>query len=259
MPAAILDEIVLHKKKDVEHKKKKVKLDELKEKIAQRKKPLDFSAVIKGNKIRLIAEVKKASPSRGILCQDFKPVEMAAIYAESGASAISVLTESKHFMGDLKYLDRIRKKVNIPLLRKDFIFDEYQIYESAASGADAVLLITAILSQKQLQDLMALSHTLGMQCLVEVHNEKELERALLCDAKIIGINNRDLNTFNVNTDTTRRLCNIIPAEKIVVSESGIKKKSDIIKLKKWGVNAVLVGETLVTAGDIPTRIKELLP
>ena len=259
MPAAILDEIVLYKKKDVERKKKKVKLGDLEEKIALRKKPLDFSAAIKGSKIRLIAEVKKASPSRGVLCQKFKPVEMAVTYAESGAAAISVLTESKHFMGDLKYLERIREKVNLPLLRKDFIFDEYQVYESASSGADAILLITAILNQKQLERLIALSHTLGMQCLVEVHNEKELERALLCDAKIIGINNRDLNTFNVNTDTTRRLCNIIPAEKIVVSESGIKKRTDIVKLKKWGVNAVLVGESLVTARDIPVRIKELLP
>jgi indole-3-glycerol phosphate synthase len=259
MPAAILDEIVLYKKKDVERKKKKVKLGDLEEKIALRKKPLDFSAAIKGSKIRLIAEVKKASPSRGVLCQKFKPVEMAVTYAESGAAAISVLTESKHFMGDLKYLERIREKVNLPLLRKDFIFDEYQVYESASSGADAILLITAILNQKQLEHLIALSHTLGMQCLVEVHNEKELERALLCDAKIIGINNRDLNTFNVNTDTTRRLCNIIPAEKIVVSESGIKKRTDIVKLKKWGVNAVLVGESLVTARDIPVRIKELLP
>jgi indole-3-glycerol phosphate synthase len=259
MPAAILDQIVSVKKRDVERRRKKVPLDQLKESIARGKKPLSFSSAIKGGKIRLIAEVKKASPSRGVLCPDFKPVEMSVIYAENGAAAISVLTESKHFMGDLKYLERIREKVNLPLLRKDFIFDEYQVYESAASGADALLLITAILSQSQLEGLLALSHVLGMQCLVEVHNEKELERALQCDADIIGINNRDLNTFHVNTDTTRRLCDIIPAEKIVVSESGIKKRSDIVKLKKWGVNAVLVGESLVTAKNIPTKMKELLP
>lgn len=259
MPAAILDNIVQHKKKDIERKRKKVTLDELKETIARGKKPLNFSSAIKGSKIRLIAEVKKASPSRGVLCPDFKPVEMAVVYAESGAAAISVLTESKHFMGDLKYLKRIREKVNLPLLRKDFIFDEYQVYESASSGADALLLITAILSQSQLEGLIGLSHVLGMQCLVEVHNEKELERALLCDADVIGINNRDLNTFNVNTDTTRRLCAIIPAEIIVVSESGIKKRSDVTKLKKWGVSAVLVGESLVTANDIPAKIKELMP
>jgi indole-3-glycerol phosphate synthase len=258
MPAAILDNIVQHKKKDIEHNRKKVPLDVLKENIARGKKPLNFSSAIKGNKIRLIAEVKKASPSRGILCPDFKPVEIALAYAENGAAAISVLTESKHFMGDLKYLERIRKKVNLPLLRKDFIFDEYQVYESAASGADALLLISAILSQSQLEGLISLSHVLGMQCLVEVHNEKELERVLLCDADVIGINNRDLNTFNVNTDTTRRLCAIIPAERIVVSESGIKKRSDITKLKKWGVNAILVGESLVTAKDIPAKIKELI-
>lgn len=258
MPAAILDKIVSDKKRDVERKRKKVSLDELKETIARVKKPLNFSSAIKGGKIRLIAEVKKASPSRGVLCPDFKPVEMAVMYAQNGAAAISVLTEAKHFMGDLKYLERIKKKVSTPLLRKDFIFDEYQVYESAASGADALLLITAILSQPQLEGLLALSHVLGMQCLVEVHNEKELERALQSDADIIGINNRDLNTFNVNTDTTRRLCDIIPADKIVVSESGIKKRSDIVKLKKWGVNAVLVGESLVTAKDIPAKMKELI-
>ncbi len=259
MPAAILDKILREKKQDVERKKKKVSIAALKEHMSRMKKPLDFSAAIKGNKIRLIAEVKKASPSRGVLCPDFKPLEMARIYAQSGAAAVSVLTEVKHFMGDLKYLERIKKELSVPVLRKDFIFDEYQVYESAASGADAMLLIAAILSQSQLEGLISLAHVLGMQCMVEVHNEKELERALLCDARIIGINNRDLNTFNVNTDTTRRLCAIIPEEKIVVSESGIRKRSDIAKLKKWGVNAVLIGESLVTAKDIPAKIKELLP
>lgn len=259
MPAEILDKIVNYKKKEVEKNKKKRSLSFLKERIAQVKKPVRFDTALRGKDIRLIAEVKKASPSRGVLCPDFKPLELVRTYARSGASAISILTEEKHFMGNLKYLEQAKKEVNVPLLRKDFIFDEYQVYESVAYGADAILLITAILSQSQMEGLIALSHVLGIQCLIEVHNEKELEKALLCDVEIIGINNRDLNTFNVNTDTTRRLCELIPADKTVVSESGIKKRSDIAKLKKWGVNAILVGEALVTADDIPAKIKELIP
>jgi indole-3-glycerol phosphate synthase len=259
MPAAIINKIVRDRKKDVERRKKMVPLALVKEKLALRKRPLELTSTIKSEKIRLIAEVKKASPSKGVLCQDFRPLQMAKLFAQNGAAAISVLTEARYFMGDILYLEIIKKEVNVPVLRKDFIFDEFQVYESAAYGADALLLITAILSQSQLERLVGLSHDLGMQCLVEVHNEKELERALRCDSDVIGINNRDLNTFHVNMETTRRLCEIIPAEKIVVSESGIKKRSELVKFQKWGVNAVLVGEALVTAKDIPTRIKELLP
>ena len=143
-------------------------------------------------------------------------------------------------------------------MRKDFIFDRYQIYESAAYGADALLLIVAILSQEQLEELFSLSHSLSLNCLVEVHNEGEVERALLCQAKVIGINNRDLNTFAVDINTTRRLRALIPHGRIVVSESGIRSRSDVEKLRGWGVNAVLVGETLVTAGDVTTKVRELI-
>ena len=259
MPSAILEKIVAAKKTEVEKSKKSQPLAELKKRIKAKKTPISFATALKGKKIRLIAEVKKASPSAGVLKRDFKPLDLAKTYAGSGASAISILTETKHFQGSLKHLESIRKEVNIPLLRKDFIFDEYQVYESAAYGADAMLLIAAILNLKQLQHLSALCASLEMDCLVEVHNEKELERALMCDTSIIGINNRDLVTFNVDIDTTRRLCNLIPADKIVVSESGIKNKNDMAKLKKWGVNAVLVGESLVTSEDIPAKIKELIP
>ena len=258
MPAAILDKIVAEKRREVEKNKRSQPVAALEKRIASRKTPLSFSTALRGKTMKLIAEVKKASPSKGVLKRDLKHVEMAKIYARNGAAAISVLTEVKHFQGSLKYLEKIKKEVSIPVLRKDFIFDEYQIYESAACGADALLLIAAIISQQQLGGLMALSHSLGMECLVEVHNEKELERALLNDAGIIGINNRDLNTFNVNIDTTRRLCNIIPEEKIVVSESGIRNKNDVVKVRKWGVNAVLIGESLVTSDDIPGKIKELI-
>ena len=169
-----------------------------------------------------------------------------------------MLTEANYFEGSIDHLAAIREEIELPLLRKDFIFDQYQVYESAAYAADALLLIAAILSQEQLEELLALSHSLGLVCLVEVHNENEIEKAFLSDAEIIGINNRDLNTFTTDINTTRRLRPLIPEGLIVVSESGINNRSDIKKLKKWGVNAMLVGEALVTAGNIPAKMEELM-
>lgn len=258
MPVEILSKIVAEKKKEVEQRKESVPLSTLKERIARQKAPLDFARALGGGDIKLIAEVKRASPSRGVLCPDFDPVELAKRYVQGGAAAISVLTEVNYFQGNIEYLAAIREEVRLPLLRKDFIFDRYQVYESRAYGADALLLIAAILSQQQLEELLSLSRSLDMGCLVEVHNEKEVKRALLSGAKIIGINNRDLETFNVDINTTRRLCPLIPRERIVVSESGIRGHGDIEKVKEWGVNAVLVGEALVTADDIPARIRELI-
>jgi len=257
MTATILDKILVDKKLEVEQRKQLLPLSALKERIAQYK-PLDFAAAMRGDGIKLIAEVKKASPSRGVLCKDFDPVALATTYARNGAAAISILTEVKHFQGSPKHLAAIREKVNIPLLRKDFIYDEYQVYESAAYGADALLLIAAILSPEQLGELLEISHSLGISCLVEVHNEDELFTALLADAKIIGINNRDLNTFKVDTNTTRRLRMFIPKENIVVSESGIYNQDDMKKMRECKVDAVLVGEALVTAGDIPAKIREIM-
>jgi indole-3-glycerol phosphate synthase len=208
--------------------------------------------------MKLISEVKKASPSKGVLCPDFKSVEMAQIYARNGAAALSVLTEANYFQGSLEYLVAIRKAVNLPLLRKDFIFDEYQVYESAAYGADAILLIMTILSPEKLQELLELGNTLNLACLVEVHNEEELTKVLLAGAEIIGINNRDLNTFKTDTNVTRRLRLLVPEGQIVVSESGISNKDDMKKMRECKVNAVLVGEALVTAPDISAKMKELL-
>ncbi len=258
MPTGILNKIVSEKRQEVEQKKRSLPTVALKERIAQWEAPRDFKHALEGDSIKLIAEVKKASPSRGVLCPDFDPLAIARSYAEGGAAAISVVTEVNHFQGSLEHLKAIKKAVRLPILRKDFIFDEYQIYESAADGADALLLIAAILSREQLKELLELSHSLGISCLVEVHNEKELERTLTDDVEIIGINNRDLNTFKADIDTTRQLCSLIPRDKIVVSESGIRNRHDIVKLKKWGVNAVLVGESLATALNIPVKIKELL-
>jgi indole-3-glycerol phosphate synthase len=258
MTATILDEIIAEKKLEVAQRQRSLPVAVLQERISRREKPRDFASALRGGGLKLIAEVKKASPSRGVLCPDFDPVALARTYARSGAAAISVLTEVNHFQGRLEYLSSIREDVDVPLLRKDFIFDPYQVYESGAYGADALLLIAAILSPEQLTELLALSRRLGLGCLVEVHDEKEVAGALGSGAEIIGINNRDLSTFNVDIDTTRRLRPLIPEGRIVVSESGIKNRGDIDKLRDWGVDAVLVGEALVTAGDIPARIEELL-
>lgn len=254
----MLDKIIAQKREDVEQRKKVAPTTYLQECIAHQKPALDLALALKDNHIRLIAEVKQASPSRGMLSPNFNPTELAQTYAEGGAAAISVLTEANYFMGSIEHLAAIKEVVGLPLLRKDFIFDLYQVYESRAYGADALLLIASILSQEQLKELVSLSHSLGLRCLVEVHNEGEVERAVLSEAEIIGINNRDLNTFTIDITTSRRLRPLIPQERIVVSESGIRSKRDIEKLGKWGVDAVLVGEALVTACNIRAKMQELI-
>jgi indole-3-glycerol phosphate synthase len=254
----MLNKIIAQKREEVEHRKKVATIADLQQRIARQKPALDLALALKGDHIRLIAEVKQASPSRGMLSPNFHPIELGRTYAEGGAAAISVLTEANYFLGSIEHLAAIKDVVGLPLLRKDFIFDLYQVYESRAYGADALLLIASILSQEQLNGLVSLSHSLGLRCLVEVHNESEVERAVLSEAEIIGINNRDLNTFSIDINTTRRLRPLIPQERIVVSESGIKSKRDLEKLGEWGVDAVLVGEALVTADDVLAKMKELL-
>jgi len=254
----MLDKIIAQKREEVEQKKKVATVAYLQQRIARQKPALDLALALKGDHIQLIAEVKQASPSQGMLSPNFNPVHLARTYAEGDAAAISVLTEANYFMGSIEHLVAIREVVEVPLLRKDFIFDPYQVYESRAYGADALLLIAAILNQGQLKELVSLSHSLGLRCLVEVHNEGEVERAILSEAEIIGINNRDLNTFVVDINTTHRLRPLIPKEKIVVSESGVKNRRDMEKLREWGVDAALVGEALVTAGDVLAKMKELI-
>lgn len=257
----ILDKIVADNRKELEARKRSFPLEEMRKKALAQPPPLDLASVLRGDQIKLIAEVKKASPSRGVIRSDFDPVDTAQIYADNGASAISVLTESKYFQGSLDHLrdikDALRNK-KLPLLRKDFISEPYQIYESRAYGADSLLLIAAILKLANLNELLKLSHKLGMSCLVEVHNEAEVEIALQSGARIIGINNRDLNTFKVDIATTKRLRPLILPDRIVVSESGIKDRRDIEKLREWGVDAVLIGEAFMSAPDIAARMKELL-
>ncbi|MBI2831291.1 MAG: indole-3-glycerol phosphate synthase TrpC [Chloroflexi bacterium] len=256
----ILDNIVADKRLELESRKASMPLSNLRMATLGQSRPLDFASALRGNRVRLIAEVKKASPSKGVIRENFDPVEIARVYADNGASAISVLTESKYFQGSIDYLRDIRKALGerLPLLRKDFIFDTYQVYESRAYGADSLLLIVAILSPRELHDLLWLSRGLGMECLVEVHKKAELEVALKSGAKIIGINNRDLSTFEVDPDITRRLRPLIPQDRIVVSESGIRNRSDMDRLADWRVDAALVGEYLVSAPDIKARMRELL-
>ncbi len=257
----ILTQIVSENLQELEHKKRNIPLVKMCDMALEQAQPLDFAAALKGSNIRLIAEIKKASPSRGVIRHDFRPTEIAQLYANNGASAISILTEPRYFQGSLDYLKDIRTALgnkSLPLLRKDFICDPYQIYESRANGADSLLLIVAILEPDKLQELLGISSELNMSPLVEVHNEAETEIALNSNAEIIGINNRDLTTFTVNIETTERLRPLIPPGRIVVSESGIKDRNDIEKLEQLNVNAVLIGESLMKAADITAKMKEFV-
>jgi indole-3-glycerol phosphate synthase len=208
--------------------------------------------------ISFICEVKKASPSKGVIAENFPWLEIAKEYEDGGASAISVLTEPEFFLGSDQYLSEISAAVKIPTLRKDFIIDKYQIYEAKTLGAKAILLICALLDQKTLTEFIADARALALDCLVEIHNEEEAQEALSSGASIIGINNRDLTTFNVDTGLTSRLRNQLPSEILTVAESGIKTADDIRALKETGVDAVLIGESLMRAVNRKAFLKELL-
>lgn len=257
----ILDRIFAYKKVEIERRMREEPLEVIKQRVSSMAPVLSFSDCLSGPGIHLIAEVKKASPSRGILVSDFDPVSLASTYVQGGASAISVLTEVDHFQGNLEHLLQVSQAVHtkgIPVLRKDFLFDPYQLYESRAYGADAVLLIVSLLDSKQLEQMLALAQSLQLQCLTEVHSEKELSIALEVGAHLIGINHRNLHTFETDISLTQRLLPMIPAGKLIVSESGIKNRTDVVQLEQAGTNAILVGETLVTATDIRRTIRNLL-
>ncbi len=254
-----LDQIVSDKRDELAAAKAAVPLSELQSRLADAPSPRSFIDALQDTKISLIAEVKKASPSKGLLRADFDPIDIAKRYATSGASAISVLTDAKHFQGSLEHLESIREALpdGPPLLRKDFIFDEYQIYEARVHGADALLLIVAMLEQPLLDVLLARTQELGMTALVEVHDEGEMERAGAAGADLIGVNNRDLRTFDVDLATTERLTPLAPPGATFVAESGISTRDDIRRLDEAGVDAVLIGEALVTSRDPGEKIKEL--
>lgn len=255
----ILDEIIAYKKQELADTKRRVPLPEIKAKASDAAPARGFEkALSAGGEIRLIAEVKKASPSKGVIREDFDPVAIAKTYAKSGVHCLSVLTEKKYFQGALEYLGDIRKAVELPLLRKDFIIDEYQIFEARAAGADAILLIAACLERQQIQDLIGIARETGLDVLVESHTYKELDRALLAGATLVGVNNRDLRSFSVSLQTTLDLLKDIPDDRTVVSESGIKTREDVLRLQKAGVDAILAGESLMKEKDIGRKVKELL-
>lgn len=209
-------------------------------------------------KINLIAEIKKASPSRGLIRDDFSPESLAAAYEHSGAAAISVLTEEKYFLGKPEYLRLVGGKTRLPLLMKDFVIDELQIYEGRYLGASAVLLIMAVLPDQRVRELMACAHRLDLDVLVEVHNETELHRAIDLGVEIIGINNRDLHTFCVDVANSERMIPLVPADRVVVAESGISSHAEILRLKQAGAHAVLIGETFLKERDVARKIKDVM-
>jgi indole-3-glycerol phosphate synthase len=255
-----LEDILTHKKEDIQSRKKLISLEAVKQGASHRPAPRDFFAALHekpDNKSRIIAEIKKASPSKGIIQNDLDPEKIGAIYQKAGARAISILTEKNFFQGDIEYLSLVRKIVDIPVLCKDFIIDPYQIYEAASHGADGFLLIAAILARQQIEDFLSLGRELGMEALVEVHSEEELREVLLTSAKILGINNRDLKTFKTDIATTLALMKFIPAGKVVVSESGINTRSQIEILEKAGVHAFLIGEALMKEKDPGKKLREL--
>ena len=256
---SILETIVDHKFKELKQDQRRLPLVELKAKLKDRPPTRDFPAALSvPNRINLIAEVKKKSPSKGVLREDFDPVAIAKTYAKAGTSAVSVLTDTHFFGGHLANLTEIRRAINLPLLRKDFTIDAYQIYQARLAGADAILLIVAILTLTQLREFIQIAQSLNLASLVEVHTLKELALALQADADIIGVNNRNLETFHTDIATTFRLIKSIPSDKLVVSESGIYTREDVAALGETGVNAILVGESLMRSSNIERKIKELL-
>lgn len=259
MKSNILNEISAVRRERLEKEKRAVPLEALERRAAaQHRLALDFIQAFPAARVNVIAEVKRASPSRGLLRENFDPEALAESYSLAGACAVSVLTERDHFMGSLEFLERVRPRVSVPVLRKDFLTDPYQVVETRAAGADSFLLIAALLEPDSLRSLIEFGRAWGMEPLVEVHDEGELETALKCGARVIGINNRDLATFNVDLRVTLRLAPRVPPDRILISESGIKTHADIVRLSEAGVGGFLVGESLVTAPDPMAKLKGLI-
>jgi indole-3-glycerol phosphate synthase len=255
----ILSRIIEEKKRVIEEAKRLRTQEDLVSQIRNAPARSSFRKYIsRPHHVNLIAELKKASPSKGILRGDFSPAKIAVTYQANGASAISVLTDERFFEGKLEYIKLVKEHVSLPVLRKDFIIDEYQIYESVAAGADAILLIAELLSLNELSGFHNLASGLGLDCLVEVHNEEDVDKAMASGAPIIGINNRDLHTFKLDINVTQKLLKLIPPNRIRVSESGIRTYEDVMFLKSLGVNAVLIGEAFMEAPDIGAKMREIM-
>ena len=254
----VLDQIIEGVQEDLAERKKQVGLNELMVKISEVKPAIDVLPSLQSSKLSVIAEVKRSSPSKGALAKISDPAELALRYQAGGATAVSVLTEGRKFGGSLADLDAVRSAINIPILRKDFMVDDYQIFESRAHGADIVLLIVAALSDLQLSEFYAIAKSLGMQVLVETHTLEEVERALSLDPEIIGVNARDLTTLKIDLGAFDKLAKAIPAGKIKVAESGISSVAEVISYRKSGAEAILVGEALVKDGDPAQMIQNFI-
>ena len=254
----ILNTILENTRLEIDKLKESMPINRLKKLPEYARKPYSLQKSLQSSDIAVIAEIKKASPSKGIIREDFEPVSLAMGYIENGANALSILTDKKFFQGDICFIADIRPVAPIPILRKDFIIDSYQLTEAKAFGADAVLLIVAALESSQLQELHSEANELGLECLVEVHNESELDKLNLDRIKIIGINNRDLKDFSVDLSTSVRVASYIPDHITIVSESGISNRADIKLLKENGINAVLIGESLMRAKNPGEELRKLL-
>ena len=254
-----LDEISKVTRERIERAKFRLPLDELRKRCKNSPSVRSFQkALITSPGIALVGEIKKASPSAGLIREDFSPVKLAQCYLENGARALSVLTEEKFFQGKLDYLLEIRAKIKLPLLRKDFIIDEYQIFESRLFGADAILLIVSILSDEKINNFFHLTRESGMEAILEIHNEEEWRRISSLPAKLIGINNRNLRSLTIDLATTIKLAPLIPKNQIVISESGIKTRKEVLNLEKSGVKGILVGEAVMGSRDAAQKIRYLL-
>ena len=256
----VLDQIVRDKRAEVVRRRQEVPRSELEARAKQLPPARDLRAALQPRppaRVRLIAEIKKASPSRGEFSASFDPVALARTYAAHGAAALSVLTDEKYFHGHPDHLERVRAAVDLPLLRKDFVLEEYQLWESRALGADAALLIVAALEPLGLRDLLQAAKGIGLGALVEVHTARELDQALTLDLSVLGINNRDLQTLETRLETSLELLPRVPPGPAVVSESGLNTREDVERVVAAGAHAVLVGEALVTAADIPAKVREL--
>ena len=254
-----LEEIVAYKRVEVAEAKRALPISKLERQLRERPPIRPFrQAIHRQGSLSLIAEIKRASPSAGTIRPEADAAGIAKRYAGAGVQAISVLTDTKFFSGSLKDLEAVREAVAVPILRKDFLLEEYQVIESAGAGADVVLLIMAILEEPVLKRLIRFSHDLGIEALVEVHTEQEVKQALEAGATVLGINNRDLKTFQVDLQTLKRLRPLVPPDRTVVSESGIRSRADVEFVLQQGVHAVLIGEELMVSRDVETRIKELM-
>jgi indole-3-glycerol phosphate synthase len=259
----ILKTIVAHKREEVAAARLAASVDELKVRISDLEDtPRGFERhlreAVASDWTAIIAEIKKGSPSKGIIRENFDPLEIAEIYQNNGATCLSVLTEEKFFMGHLRFLALIREQVGLPLLRKDFIIDPWQVYEARAAGADAILLIASILEQQQIIDLAGVAREIHLDVLLEVHNEQEMAVACVTDIGLIGVNNRNLRTFVTDLSTTEQLSKMLPSGRLLVSESGINNRSDIERLHTAGASAFLIGEALMREDDIGVKLQELL-